>query len=347
MFIVKGDKQVKSIKYIFKTLFNNARIVEGRKRKWYEALIVFVLAIILSVVPTIVSIASVQGSSIITSSTNSMDVALVDFSKNLNAHGIKFFVRENDDKEKSNYSKIIEINDIALWNEAYPNGFYSYSRNDADKLVERLRVYYYDVDENGIAEKVNDLRKRVYNKDSENEEEKQPIVSHMFIGRDVIYILKYSKDATSWESPSASRSLNFSDFDLDTEIISCYHDEHALSNWTTFIDKGYSSVKTSLLFAQVGIYMGINIAVSFFMGLVIFIITRGKKNPFREIKFTESMKMIGIASLCPALLCCILGFLMPAYSTMMFMMFLGVRIMWMSSKCLSPYTQDTNQNTKK
>lgn len=71
--------------------------------------------------------------------------------------------------------------------------------------------------------------------------------------------------------------------------------------------------------------------------------TRGKKNPFREIKFIETMKMIGVAALCPAIISCLVGFIMPGYAPLLFMLTLGMRVMWMSTKTLSPYQQPQNK----
>lgn len=328
---------VKTVKYIFKSLVNNSVIVENRKRKWYQALIIFIVALILSLIPTIVSTASVKGSSIIETGTRSLDEGLIAFSSEVHEKGIVFKVVDNTD-EKTSYKKILTINDSQKWKDNYPNGF-EYIRKDNGEDVKRLVVNYYDMNEDELTEQLNKIRNRVYDPKSLKDEEKEPIVSQVLIGREISYIIVYAKNAESWSSYSATRTLNYRDFQSNEEVISSYVGNNSIKNWISFINTGYGNIKTSLVFAQIGIFAGINIAVAFFMALVVFIITRGKRNPNRDIKFIETIKIVGVASLSPAILSCLFGFLIPAYATMMFMMLLGLRIMWMASKCLSPYAQ--------
>lgn len=325
---------VKPIKYVWKTLFNNAAVYEGRKRKWYESLIIFLLAIIIALIPTIVNVTGVKGSSVLDSNTNGIDLALKDFSSDLSDKGIKFTIVENDDTESS-YKKVLSIDGTWSYGE---KGFVS-TRNDGNETVSRLKVLYFNETAKDMQEKFNAVLKQVYNPDSDKEEEKAPIVSHLILGKENACLIVYSKNATDWAKPTATRSLNYVAFDKDVEVMSNYNNEQYLKNWKSFLDKGYSNVKTTYLFAQMGIYTGINVLVSLFFALILFILTRGKKNPFREIKFYEMLKMVGVASLCPALVSCLLGFIMPAYSSLLFMFTLGLRVMWMSTNTLSPYKQ--------
>lgn len=331
---------MKTIKYIFKSLVNNSVIVENRKRKWYQALIIFIVALILSLVPTIVSIASIKGSSIIETGTQALDEGLIAFSSAVHEKGIVFKVTDNSE-EKTHYKKILTINDTQLWKDNFADGF-EYSRKNGSQDVKRLIVNYYDMNESELTEELNKIRNRVYDESSLKDEEREPIVSQMLIGREISYILVYPKSAKTWTEYSATRTLNYRDFQSNEEVISSYVGDNAIKNWASFINTGYGNIKTSLVFTQIGIFAGINIAVAFFMALVLFIITRGKRNPNRDIKFIETIKIVGVASLAPAILSCLFGFLIPAYATMMFMMMLGLRIMWMASKCLSPYAQQAN-----
>lgn len=322
---------MKPFKYILKSLFNNAVILEGRKRKWYEAFVVFLLAMIVALVPTVVSIASVKGSEILESNTNSVDIALVEFSKTINEEGIKLVVEENED------TKSLAINDASKWNRDY----YSYKRLDDNTSVERLRVYLLlDKNSEEVAKKITDLQSQVYNPESENEQDKTPISSFFVLGKDSGYLCVYAKNAKAWNSPSSARYITYDNFEGGQEVISSFVGEHALDNWKTFINKGYSHTKVISLFRQLGIFAGINILVSLFMALMIFIVTRGKRNPYRDYKFSEALKIVGVASLAPALISLLLGFILPQqYAAMIFMVLLGIRIMWLSSRNLNPVAQ--------
>jgi len=69
---------------------------------------------------------------------------------------------------------------------------------------------------------------------------------------------------------------------------------------------------------------------------MIFILTRGKRNPFRIYTFWETQKISYWASFTPSLLALIFGFIFTEYAVMIFVMLIGVRIMWMSMKSLKP-----------
>ena len=101
------------IKYAWKTLFNNAAVYEGRKRKWYEAFIIFLLAIIIALIPTLVNVSGVKGSAILTSNTNNIDIALKDFSNDLSTKGIKFVVKANEDTKAS--AKKVLVLESGTW----------------------------------------------------------------------------------------------------------------------------------------------------------------------------------------------------------------------------------------
>ena len=190
---------MKTLKYVWKTLFNNAAVYEGRKRKWYEALIIFLLAIIVALIPTLVSVSGVKGSSVLTSNTNNIDIALKDFSNDLSTKGIKFVVKANEDTKAS--AKKVLVLESGTWSYG-DEGFIS-SRNDGDKVVERLKVFYYDESAKDLQTRLTAILKQVYNPKSDKEEEKTPIVSHFIIGKESACLIVYAKNATDWAKPSS------------------------------------------------------------------------------------------------------------------------------------------------
>ena len=87
---------------------------------------------------------------------------------------------------------------------------------------------------------------------------------------------------------------------------------------------------TSLLF--LGIYVGL----VFVMGLLVFVLTRGKNNMFNYLTFIDTQKIVWWACLTPAILAMILGFILTNFAQMMFIVLLGLRVMWISMKQLRP-----------
>ncbi len=335
---------MKPFRYVLKSLFNNSVIIEGRKRKWIESFIIFIIAMIVALIPSIVTIASVKGSSILSSNANGADEGLVYFSETMKEKNIKFEIKEEDG------TKIITMNDPDNnWaNSNDPEHFYApdsyqyffYERSDriieedgtySDKLVQRLRVYLaLDLNSDDFNKKVSEIQAQ--------EITAIGISSFLIIGKTECFLCVYSKNAESWSSPFATRYMKYDRF-KNGEVMSSYTGEHSLSNWKEFIDVGYKSTKIVTLFTQVGIYAAINVIISLFMVLMIFIITRGKHNPYRDYKFVEAMKIVGVASLSPAILSALIGFIFPSFSTMLFMVMLGIRIMWLTSRNLNPSIQ--------
>ncbi|MCH5180545.1 MAG: hypothetical protein J1F32_04990 [Erysipelotrichales bacterium] len=327
---------MKPFRYVLKSLFNNSVIIEGRKRKWIESFIIFVLAMIIALIPTVVTIASVKGSALLDANSNGVDEGLKYFSETMNKKQIKFKIKEeNKEKvitiEESDFKWGENDNDTDgyYFNNRGEDNYFIYERYDGDKRVERLRVYQLiNLDANAFSDKIESIRNQSI--------ETTPTSSFMAIGKTSSYLCVYSKASESWASPIAARFLTYDRFEDGQEVISSYVGEHSLNNWKEFIDTSYTSTKITSLFTQVGIYAALNFGISLFMAIMVFIITRGKNNPYRDYKFIEAIKIVSVASLTPSIIAALIGFILPAYSTMLFMVILGVRIMWLTSKNLNP-----------
>ena len=101
-------------------------------------------------------------------------------------------------------------------------------------------------------------------------------------------------------------------------------------------DETFQTAKQRSLVSYTLIFYGVYIVLIAFMGLMIFLLTRGKKNPMNYMTFWLSTKIACWASITPALLALILGFLMTNFATMFFIIFYGIRIMWLSMRQLRP-----------
>ena len=114
--------------------------------------------------------------------------------------------------------------------------------------------------------------------------------------------------------------------------------EHIVSSWKQVFSAGWDETRISSGWQYTGICMAINVGVTFLLGLMVFLMTRGKNNPFRIYTFWDAQKIGYFASLCPALLS-LLGFipLLSQLGMFLYMLLFGLRIMWMSTKSLRPY----------
>ena len=84
------------------------------------------------------------------------------------------------------------------------------------------------------------------------------------------------------------------------------------------------------------LFFGIYIALLIIMGLLLWLLTRGKNNVFNYLKFMDTEKMAWWASLAPGILAMIVGFIFNNFAQMAFIILIGLRTMWMAMKQLRP-----------
>ena len=94
--------------------------------------------------------------------------------------------------------------------------------------------------------------------------------------------------------------------------------------------------KVAATWQYTGIFAGVDLGLIVLFGLIMFLMTRGKKNPFRVFTFWETQKMSYWAAFTPALISMVIGFFMVNYAMLFFMFTFGMRMMWMSMRSLRP-----------
>ena len=102
------------------------------------------------------------------------------------------------------------------------------------------------------------------------------------------------------------------------------------------INRATHHTKVLAVWQNIGILSAVYVGLEFLFGLVLFLLTRGKRNPFRIYTFWETQKMSYWAGFAPGVLSLIMGFIMPTFGMMGFIMFFGMRLMWMSMKNMRP-----------
>ena len=114
--------------------------------------------------------------------------------------------------------------------------------------------------------------------------------------------------------------------------------EGVFDNFKEMFDLGYITNKNTSWWMTTVITLSIFIILGLFMGLVVFFITRGKRNPFRYFTFFDAYKITAWTMLSPSILTLIFGFIMSQLALVGFVLFFGMRIMWMSMRSLRPTT---------
>lgn len=108
------------------------------------------------------------------------------------------------------------------------------------------------------------------------------------------------------------------------------------AKWKNVIVRSTDRQKMQSSWSYAGILFGVYAGIEFIFGLVIFLLTRGKRNPYRIYTFWETQKMSYWAGLCPALLSLAFGFAFTQFALMLFIFLFGMRLMWLSMKTMRP-----------
>ena len=113
--------------------------------------------------------------------------------------------------------------------------------------------------------------------------------------------------------------------------------QRVIESWQIFFRDGYLSIKIQTAVIQISIVLAVNSAIILIMSLVIFLVTRGKNNPFKVYKYYECLKICCWIALSPAILALILGYLLPStFGMFSFILVYGVRGMFLSIKQFRP-----------
>ena len=110
-------------------------------------------------------------------------------------------------------------------------------------------------------------------------------------------------------------------------------------NFKKFLDKSYETLKIKNTWVTSAIYLGIFFGLSVIMGFLMWLLTRGKNNPNNYYTPWLTMKIQARLGLAPALITLAVGFFLTSYAPMIFIMTVGLRVMWVSMKELRPIQQ--------
>lgn len=346
---------MKQLKLIFASLFNNGVVMEGAKQPWYIAILIFLISMVLATSPTYNQIANQDGSDFLNRTLFSLDNGFQVFSETLADEGIDLIVR----KTTINDEERVELaNDGTSWESTFDafvvgDSSFDYFQFDVNNDV-RLRVFYQGSQTDEAATTfINELTALPVGNAS--------IGTFMFLARTSLYIYMYNPleiangsasgsdyisgfSGTYDSVPLGTNLASFISQDLDGNYVDpasqstdyqAYADR-VFANWKQFFDQSYAFSRNFLLWAQTGLTFAVNIIMSLMMSVVIFIMTRGKTNPNKGMKFGEAMKIGAWSLLTPALLTIVAGGLFPEFAPTAFVLFVGLRLMWLSSKYLRP-----------
>ena len=353
-------KTKKFLSNFFFGLFSNDHAIEGSKSNpWWIALIIALFAAILPVLPITVSNSNAKGDDFLKNYTYRFDQNVSRLSVEMLANGQEFVVNDYHLLEYKVNGTTVEPDDNA---DKTPVASYISTRDGVDQY--ELLVYYTIRPKKALSEYIKNIDNTVYRIGTTtvidvNAEETKYAPSYIVLAKEGIYTRINQEDSTLVGNGTyTAYSADWKQFKSDHELLANVmpkkegSDSHKtaaevdlkdtkqikeiFNNWKEVYRKTFISQRNYNVLMSSLVFLGVYIVLIFIMGLLIFLLTRGKTNMFNYLKFMDCQKMVWWASLAPAILAVIFGFIFTNFAQMIFIILLGLRVMWMSMKQLRP-----------
>lgn len=298
-----------NIKLFLKSLISNNAAIDGaRKKPWYAAIIIFFIGIILSVIPTSVMELKNHADKNFDSNTFGLREASYEFANKIKETPDNIFYVAREGKTGSLVANETDINFTTSNNFVFR---YVFNEHAQEKINEHVGANQ----------------------------------SYVIFTENTVYISVLDPNSPDGNKPKARfacidayKKLERNDLrDLlkDGSTLT----EKINNTWDNFkgvIRKLYRQTRLKTTGVQLGISSAINVGVTLIMGFMVWVLTRGKNNPYRLFTVWQCFATGFWAAFTPGLLTVGLGFLIKNFASMLFPLLLGVRVMWLTMKSLRP-----------
>lgn len=349
----------------FKSLVNNDAAIEGGKKgPWWMALTMFILSIALPVIPVVVNSANTNAEQAFGNGAFNLDKYLTQVSLSAKESGVEFKVQDGNCFYVKDGTVVTE-NDAQTPLLTYTSEREEFVTNDAGETIStgnkltqyEFNVYYsQSVGASSLKALRSDLAEKKYvvgtttpKATTDADETLYYTPSFLVITKDSLYLTQYQTSTTTvitkleysadWKNTKdcnlIERVLNVKDI-INNKVTNQEYVDGVYKNWKKVFNETYVTVRNKTTLSSFLIYLGVYAALIIVMGFMIWLLTRGRNNPFNYLSYWATTKISCWASFCPALLGLIGGFILPRYAAFAFIIFLGIRIMWLSMKNLRP-----------
>ena len=358
----------------FGCLVNNAAAMRGAKNgPLWLTIVMFFLSVLLPVLPLFISAANTNGSAFISNNTYGLETYITYMADEMKADGYELVLDQkdhlmtvvSDDPTKFDYNdyitydpedpdKVLSAEPFWAYEDAatgeYDFFLYVSDLNGDSKAARSLNNYV------GVRDyKVGTIEKR---SESDAEDQKYYYASYAIVFKDTIYVvINYGTKAVAASLGGYFTGIKVDDANglkcLEALLTVKDKDGNAitpsmanpdyyngvLNNFKRGLNNVYDAVKWKNTFVTSGIYLAIFAGLSIFMGLLMWVMTRGKRNPNNYFSIWLCLKIEARLGLAPGLITFIMGLFLTQYASMIFILTLGLRVMWISMKELRPVQQ--------
>ena len=353
----------------FKGLISNQAVIDGsRGSPWWVAVIFLVFSSFLPLLPTFSSLSKVDGATYLTGYNFGLDEQLAHFAFDFKTGNEEFKV------EGGKLHHYLGTQDIGFVNPKDDPDYFTHRKCEYEVVNEYNNQFdakfYFWVDEN-LTANVNELLKQKYLVKGSNGSDGQKIPEgvdneKLYLPNIIVFtpntmaVALYKRDTTT-QAATSYGGLDWTNNRTDKGIVELLVGEEAAAEWSSLTEnafvnlykektisafRGISSLaylnqKSKTKWTNTGIYLGIYAGVIVFLGLMVFILTRGKNNPYKFLNIWECQKISWWGAASPAIIGTLLSLIFSgnAIGQMAFILVVSLRIMWLSMKQLRPIVQ--------
>ena len=351
-----------------KGIISNQACIDGSKESpWWVAAIFFVVAVILPLIPGFAKLNKAKGSDFLASANYGFDTSLTALAYDMYQNDEDFVAKNGTLRSYRGDGPVDDIfvtpDDAYIYGETHQEEF-AYV-NTATGQID-LRVFFWTgLKESKLKKYVNAVSKQKFiigTTDYPDPEvkDKYYIPNIMIITPKTMAIALYKSNTTTqvqtsyggldWENTGKTGIIKrilkdgIKSGDISTMDKGAYLNNYSgktLKRFKVVLNETYLNQKRRTTWSSTGIYAGIYAGIIVFLGLMIFILTRGKNNPFKFLNIWHCQKIAWWAAFTPALLGMILAFVFSGNTIgqMAFILLVSLRVMWLSMKQLRPVYQ--------
>ena len=341
-----------NLKNIFgSTLSNQCAIDAARTLPWWSSIIVLLLGVLLPIIPLVVTVANTHGSDFISSTNYGLDRDLTSLSVQL--HNEKKELIVDDEKMLHYYVDGAEqlpnteqdLTPIATYTNTVDNQYelnIYYTRRESSDIPNVEDLYNY-------AKSLKYIKGGVTPKTDNDEDADCYTPSFIIFHSKGFMALTFKHSSVTagtnaysgdWQFTESNkdlitRMLTVEGMAIPTEVKSLDYINAVFDNYKELFNECYTSTIHRMYILNTTVYFGVYLGLVILLGLLIFALTRGKNNPNRYLKWYQCQFIMYWACFAPGVLALIFGFLLSSYAMMFFIIFMGLRSMWMSMRQLS------------
>ena len=355
---------------VFKGLVSNQAVIDGsRESAWWIAALFLVFSVFLPLIPNFVTLSNANGSSFISNYNFGLDTEMARYAYNMKQDGVELKVEGGTlHYYEAGVEKADKFVDLSSYEYA---GGYTYFNlpfeqldheyNYVNTVTNQVDVRIFTLSDKNLKKNVTALTKQMFTLGSTLYPSETPDEKHylpnLVIFTPTTFAVAVYKQGTTTQAATSYGGLNWKNTSPKVGIverllgdgaeeISSLTEIEFVNKYTVSSFKQFKKICTETYLNQkevtkwqtTGIYAGIYAGVIVFLGLMVFILTRGKSNPYKFLNVWHCQKIAWWAGASPAILGTVLSLIFAGNSIgqMAFILLVSLRIMWLSMKQLRP-----------